>query len=986
MGNHPLAILLRRGRGERIGDIVKIICSTHASCGVVARTLSMPESVKLLLFPHAEGCPIHEILSALDSTSQSIAGGDWESSASSYPAGNVHKTCRVDVGARLQSHELARLPDLVATIQSDLKAFQTNNQTARKSGFKQNRPFKVSDNLKGALLYSVAGSPLKLARLLKAWPDLKSKPALMILVTAQAARLDSVESVASLLELGTPVTSSIISVSGVGTMSRLLIRELVKRRQYLRDLAFEVLPPEEVKPLGLSPRSLPDISLLALCSLFTQHGFDIGSYHQGITHVQSVFHAPGLSPLHMEGLWGAGFRDIDVPDEFGHTPLVVWDVGRPLQSSLDRAEWLIHRGADVEKVVSSNSTSVCHHLCLNLMHKFTAMCYEQRRVSKTIEEALDAVHKAISRLEDSSLSLVGTAFRSSVSDSCICHCSINGCTPLVVALRHIRRTIELLSSSEDITEKAYKYDLISGVYEIILTDAIPSSSHVVRSVLRLLTFDCLGLTHTCCREDSTLDLQPFSKDDSLEIHDEERLLLIDLRTLVNRFANEYKALGIPLWDFVETHWSVKMTTYLQSKGESIDPSSLCVILASRLGNEASSLPHTNPNAPVPAGELAQSSMALIGAQLIVNSSLELVSHRIKLIKLRSTKKFHWPSATYLIRISLETLLDRLFRRQIPRGYGRLTWTCQHCQRTFTETVKEMFPGAASDWVQQLNQAQTSESRSASVITPKSTLVAKFSQAIAMLFRNVYGPGRKSPTRTTPHTLPQSGNTSQPRSVDPKYLLLGIPSYRRKDRLIHLDIQNVTTDEQLYRSMYQAYNTARRRWKWIRLRSLSHIEWKQFYIYHSDKIALNRKAEEDWPQCGRASCETGCKLAVDYEYSPRPAHVDPPIPREALIHFLENPDHAGSKMFHHDIVPKRGSFLSLGPNEHLREGWCLAFIETLSWAKIAAIEGVIGLGSLIFAVAWTETHGSGSISDAFAPSCWILALGAIVLTLIYYHEQ
>jgi hypothetical protein len=105
-----------------------------------------------------------------------------------------------------------------------------------------------------------------------------------------------------------------------------------------------------------------------------------------------------------------------------------------------------------------------------------------------------------------------------------------------------------------------------------------------------------------------------------------------------------------------------------------------------------------------------------------------------------------------------------------------------------------------------------------------------------------------------------------------------------------------------------------------------------------------------------------------------------------MHFLENPDHAGSKMFHRDTVPKRDNFLSLGPNDHLREGWCLAFIETMSWARIAAIEGVIGVGSLVFAIAWTETHGSGSISDAFAPSCWMLALGAIVLTLMYHHEQ
>jgi hypothetical protein len=555
----------------------------------------------------------------------------------------------------------------------------------------------------------------------------------MLLVMAQAARVDSIESVRLLLRLGTPITSSIISASNGSSMSIFLIEELVKRRQYLRDHAFEVLPPEDVKQIGLLPWTLPDINLLPLCSVFRQHGFDIGLYHQGVTHVQSVFHASGLSPDHIEALWGVGFRDIDVPDEFGHTPLVLWDIGCSLQRSLDRAEWLIQHGADLHRRLPSNSTSVCHHVCLNLMHKFTAICYVQRRVSKTLEEALEAVYKAIYRLEDPSRSLVGTAFRSLVADGCMCHCSINGCTPLTVSLRHIRETIKLLSISEDIREESYKHDLVKGVYEIILMNAIHhggSPAQVVQSVLRLLTFDALGLTHTCCREDSSLDLQPFSKVDGSEIHDEERLLLTDLESLVNRFENEYEALGIPLWDFVETHWSVQMTKHVQSKGESIDPSSLCTILASGLRNDEVRGPCATPNAPGAACELAQSPVALTGAELIAKSSSELLG---LVNNLASSKEFElvtefliylaasltrhpyaeisvyspisldasemyvdWmngprahsvavagpsigsPFATaglFVIGISIEKFLERLLRRQVPRGYGRLTWTC-----------------------------------------------------------------------------------------------------------------------------------------------------------------------------------------------------------------------------------------------------------------------------------------------------------------------
>ncbi|KAL3442049.1 hypothetical protein BJX65DRAFT_231202 [Aspergillus insuetus] len=258
----------------------------------------------------------------------------------------------------------------------------------------------------------------------------------------------------------------------------------------------------------------------------------------------------------MEGLWAAGSRDIDVPDDFGHIPLVVWDIRCPLQHSLTRAEWLIQHGADVQRPVSSNSTSVWHHVCLNLMHTLTATCYEERRVNKTLDETILPVCKAIHDLRDSSRLLVASSFRSLVTDHCICHYSTSGCTPLTVALRHLPDTVKLLPSSEDIREESYKHDLVRGVYEIILLNAIyhgGSPAQAVQSVLSLLTFDALGLTHTCCREDSSLDLQAFSKVDAREIHDEEGLLLNDLATLVNRLENEYEALGIPLWDFVQTH-------------------------------------------------------------------------------------------------------------------------------------------------------------------------------------------------------------------------------------------------------------------------------------------------------------------------------------------------------------------------------------------------------------------------------------------------
>jgi hypothetical protein len=103
----------------------------------------------------------------------------------------------------------------------------------------------------------------------------------------------------------------------------------------------------------------------------------------------------------------------------------------------------------------------------------------------------------------------------------------------------------------------------------------------------------------------------------------------------------------------------------------------------------------------------------------------------------------------------------------------------------------------------------------------------------------------------------------------------------------------------------------------------------------------------------------------------------------MMHFFRNPSHAGSKKFHYNTVPKRKDALVLG-DAGLRPGWALVFQEKISWEKIAVVEGMIGVSSLVFAIVWSKTH-DGNVQDAFAPSAWMLAAGAIVMTLMYRYE-
>lgn len=105
----------------------------------------------------------------------------------------------------------------------------------------------------------------------------------------------------------------------------------------------------------------------------------------------------------------------------------------------------------------------------------------------------------------------------------------------------------------------------------------------------------------------------------------------------------------------------------------------------------------------------------------------------------------------------------------------------------------------------------------------------------------------------------------------------------------------------------------------------------------------------------------------------------------MMHFYHYPSHAGTKTFHRSRLPKRTEYLSLGADESIQDGWGLVFQERISWERVAIIEGIVGIASFIFAVIWAKSH-DGNVSDAFAPSSWIVGLGAIVLTLVYQRQQ
>ncbi|KAJ5984602.1 hypothetical protein N7481_006701 [Penicillium waksmanii] len=91
-----------------------------------------------------------------------------------------------------------------------------------------------------------------------------------------------------------------------------------------------------------------------------------------------------------------------------------------------------------------------------------------------------------------------------------------------------------------------------------------SSSQACRSIIRSLTFDGLGLSHTCCIEieDGVPWLHGREECDLLEIMEEQRDQAEYLERLVAEFESQFDAYGLPLMDFLQQVWYERMIRIL----------------------------------------------------------------------------------------------------------------------------------------------------------------------------------------------------------------------------------------------------------------------------------------------------------------------------------------------------------------------------------------------------------------------------------------
>ncbi|KAI1075181.1 hypothetical protein F5B20DRAFT_561008 [Whalleya microplaca] len=139
-----------------------------------------------------------------------------------------------------------------------------------------------------------------------------------------------------------------------------------------------------------------------------------------------------------------------------------------------------------------------------------------------------------------------------ILDSCLCKCTSVGCHPVTVLILQLYRAYSrsgvTRSSIADIASS------ISGFFQDLEID--PSISRVAYvASIQLLTFEALGLRHTCCRG---WILPGMSSEEIEEIWDEEKETLNLLGDLMDEFDGRIRRSRIRFNDFLTSYWAPLM--------------------------------------------------------------------------------------------------------------------------------------------------------------------------------------------------------------------------------------------------------------------------------------------------------------------------------------------------------------------------------------------------------------------------------------------
>jgi hypothetical protein len=301
----------------------------------------------------------------------------------------------------------------------------------------------------------------------------------------------------------------------------------------------------------------PDLHASRICEKVAARGKTIDQSLLVRNQNASIYHNRDLIPSVMDELLKAGFKDFDSPSSTGVTPLMTtYESFYSAWEAIERMLWLLSKGADISRTLPCSSAKTAHLLTVQIVGFFIAIVDIRKP---------DAVPFHWSGLEEKIAYSKEHLFpHPSITDKCTCPCSPQGCTVVSVAVRQAMRW----SRWSRITDNSSRLKRLIAC----IIDWAQSTPSAEQAVIRCLTFDALGLKHTCCIEiDGVVKASDRRDADKMVGRDHEEIAEIRAENmqgmetfyqLVAEFEVKFTELGLPIMEFLECYWHPYMVQHL----------------------------------------------------------------------------------------------------------------------------------------------------------------------------------------------------------------------------------------------------------------------------------------------------------------------------------------------------------------------------------------------------------------------------------------
>ncbi|XPS75005.1 hypothetical protein M3J07_007093 [Ascochyta lentis] len=258
---------------------------------------------------------------------------------------------------------------------------------------------------------------------------------------------------------------------------------------------------------------------------------------RAVTSYNNLYNTPYMTRQSAQYLWEAGFKLIDevsvndqnVRSSFG-TPLWTQALEPRLYNSADwkLLSWYVDRGARLNWEHPEHLTTPAHligHLfARNHCYRPSYSYSSHSRGARFIVKVLSYIHL----------------------DSCNCRCSIAGCLPIGCAVKRFFS----LGFVETVHEPQCRL-ILKLISKVVDTEqALRLSTGL--SVIRVLTFDELGLTHTCCK--SLSHDQEWSEDAIRDVQHIESQDINLLEAMMVDFEQAWSEHSASFYKFLKNIW------------------------------------------------------------------------------------------------------------------------------------------------------------------------------------------------------------------------------------------------------------------------------------------------------------------------------------------------------------------------------------------------------------------------------------------------